>query len=104
MNGNNIISLKIGEVYTELGAKATDSKDGDLTSKIITTGTVDTSVAGTYIITYTVSDSAGNISKATRTIEVTGVTSTTPITPSTPETPETSPTPDTPSTSTNTVQ
>lgn len=101
LNGSSNISLKVGEIYTELGAKATDSKDGDLTSKIITTGTVNTAVAGTYTITYTVSDSAGNVSKATRTVDVTEVTSTTPTTPSTPETP---PTTDTPSTPTDTVQ
>ena len=52
------------------GATATDDKDGDLTSKIETTGKVDTKKAGTYKITYTVKDAAGNTSTATRTVIV----------------------------------
>ena len=97
LNGTASISLKVGEVYTELGAKALDSKDGDLTAKIITTGTVNTQAAGTYTITYTVSDTAGNVSTATRTVVVGGETvPTTPSTPTTPETPTLPNTPETP--------
>lgn len=70
LNGSVTITLKVGGKYTELGAKATDDKDGDLTSKIIITGTVNTAVAGTYTITYTVNDSAGNVTKITRTVKV----------------------------------
>ena len=70
LNGSATITLKVGGKYTELGAKATDDKDGDLTSKIIITGTVNTAVAGTYTITYTVNDSAGNVTKVTRTVKV----------------------------------
>lgn len=107
LNGAASISLKVGETYTELGAKATDNVDGDITAKIITTGTVNTSVAGTYTITYTVSDAAGNVATATRTVIVSAVTTTptTPTTPSTPTTPTTPSTPTTPpSTTTNTIQ
>lgn len=81
LNGANVINLKIGEKYTELGAKATDKKDGDLTSKIITTGTVNTEVAGTYTITYTVSNTSGNTAKVTRTVNVNAETPTTPTPP-----------------------
>ena len=87
LNGANNINLKVGEVYTELGAKATDAKDGDLTSKIITTGTVNTSVAGAYTITYTVSDTAGNVSTANRIVNVAAAVPTTPIVPTAPTTP-----------------
>lgn len=52
------------------GATATDDRDGDLTSKIETTGKVDTKKAGTYKITYTVKDAAGNTATATRTVIV----------------------------------
>lgn len=52
------------------GATATDDRDGDLTSKIETTGKVDTKKAGTYKITYTVKDAAGNVATATRTVIV----------------------------------
>lgn len=70
LNGSATMTLKVGGTYTEPGAKATDDKDGDLTSKIIITGTVNTAVAGTYTITYTVNDSAGNVTKVTRTVKV----------------------------------
>ncbi len=70
LNGASTITLYVGDVYTEAGAKATDTKDGDLTSRIIITGTVNTKVAGTYTITYTVSDSTGNTSTAKRTVNV----------------------------------
>ena len=49
--------LTIGDTYNEQGATAADREDGDLTSGIQTTGTVDTTAAGTYTITYTVTDS-----------------------------------------------
>ena len=39
---------------------ATDAVDGDLTGSISATGTVDSSVVGTYPVTYSVSDSSGN--------------------------------------------
>ena len=77
LNGSSTINLRVGEVYTELGAKATDDIDGDITTKIITTGTVNTGVAGTYTITYTVSDTAGNVATATRTINITVAPATT---------------------------
>ena len=44
--------------------------DGDLTSSITSSGTVDTATEGTYLITYTVSDAAGNIASTTRTVIV----------------------------------
>jgi len=68
--GVSAITLTIGDTYTELGASATDNKDGDITSKITTIGLVDTSKAGTYTITYSVTDAAANTAVATRTIIV----------------------------------
>ena len=70
LNGDNTINLHIGNTYTELGAKAVDDKDGDVSTKIIVKGSVNTNVVGTYTITYTVSDTAGNISEVTRTVNV----------------------------------
>ena len=60
----------MGDTFTDPGATATDDLDGDLTSSIITTGTVDTSTVGTYTLTYSVSDSASNIVSTTRTVIV----------------------------------
>ena len=70
LKGSSTITLNVGETYTEQGATATDEEDGDLTSKIEISGTVDTSKAGTYTITYTVKDSNDNVAKVTRKVTV----------------------------------
>jgi hypothetical protein len=69
--GDASISLTQGDAYTEQGATATDTEDGDVTSTIVTGGdTVDTSTPGTYAVTYTVTDSDGNTTVATRSVQV----------------------------------
>ena len=70
LNGEATINLKVGDSYTDPGATASDSKDGDLTSKISKTGEVDTSKAGTYTITYKVKNSSGKEASVTRTVIV----------------------------------
>jgi hypothetical protein len=53
------------------GVTATDETDGDLTADIVISGdTVDTTVAGQYFVTYTVSDAAGNEAEVTRIITI----------------------------------
>ena len=47
-----------------------DDVDGDVTSLISITGSVDTSSVGTYTLTYSVEDAAGNSSSITRTVVV----------------------------------
>ena len=66
--GAATVSLVVGDVYTEEGATVTDNVDTNLTAAI--EGTVDTSVADTYTVTYSVSDAAGNAATATRTVVV----------------------------------
>lgn len=74
-----VITLKSGETmmvvidskYTEPGYNATDSYDGDITSKVKVSGNVDTSKEGQYIIKYTVEDSSGNKAMTKRKITVT---------------------------------
>jgi hypothetical protein len=44
-------------------ATATDETDGDLSAKVSYSGTVNPNLKGTYLITYSVSDNAGNITK-----------------------------------------
>ncbi len=64
-------NLTVGDSYTDAGATASDNKDGNITSKIVKTGTVDTSKAKTYTIKYNVSDEAGNkADEVTRTVIV----------------------------------
>ena len=71
LNGNSQLAVEVNTTtYTELGASATDNVDGDLTSNIVISGTVDTNTLGTYFVNYTVSDSAGNTATATREVDV----------------------------------
>jgi prepilin-type N-terminal cleavage/methylation domain-containing protein len=70
LNGNSNMTINIGSTYSDAGATAIDDVDGDVTSKIVTTGTVNPSVVGTYTITYTVTDNAGNTAESTRTVNV----------------------------------
>ncbi len=58
--GASTINLIVGDIYNEQGATATDNIDGNLTSSIVIAGTVNTAVTGIYMVTYNVSDAAGN--------------------------------------------
>jgi hypothetical protein len=68
LNGEANTTLNVGVTYTEAGATATDNVDGTVT--VVTTGTVDTTAAGTYTITYTATDAAGNVGTNTRMVTV----------------------------------
>jgi hypothetical protein len=80
LSGNAIVNVANGAAYTDAGATASDDRDGNITSRIVKTiknaagqiiTSIDTTVAGTYTIEYTVSDSAGNAAlKITRTVIV----------------------------------
>ena len=70
LNGNATMTLEVGDPFTDPGATAKDDKDGDLTSKIVPEGKVDTAKPGKYTITYKVTDSSGNTAKKTRTVTV----------------------------------
>ncbi|MBC1500953.1 DUF5011 domain-containing protein [Listeria weihenstephanensis] len=60
------------------GVTASDTEDGDLTSKIIVTANdVNTEKAGVYHVTYSVADSDGNTT--TKTIKVTNLTNDAPV-------------------------
>ena len=62
--GDNPATVELGATYTDAGATA----DGGET--VTSSGTVDTSTVGTYTITYTATDAAGNTGTATRTVNV----------------------------------
>lgn len=70
LNGSNIVSVNLGSTYTDAGATAIDNVDGNITSKIKVSSNVNTSKVGTYYVTYTVSDNAGNTATNTRKVEV----------------------------------
>ncbi len=67
--GNNPQKIHVGSAYSELGATASDDIDGDISSSIvIDASAVLTSVPGSYTVTYTATDDAGNQALATRTV------------------------------------
>ena len=47
--GSSTIYLEVGETFTDPGATASDNVDGDLTSSITSSGTVDTATEGTTL-------------------------------------------------------
>jgi hypothetical protein len=73
----NPLSLTVGTAYTEAGATCVDNKDPSCT--VVTTGTVNTATVGTYTITYTATDAAGNVSSVTRTVNVVAAADPAPI-------------------------
>ena len=75
LKGSSEINLLMGNSFSDSGAMALDGVDGNLTSLIITNGSVDTSIVGIYSITYTVTDSSGNSASIIRTVVVNDSTS-----------------------------
>ncbi len=75
LTGDATINIMVGDAFTDQGATATDNIDGDITANIVVGGdTVDVNTAGTYTITYNVSDAAGNpAAEVTRTVTVEAV-------------------------------
>ena len=70
LEGKAVITLEVGQSYTEPGYSANDNCDGDLTEKVVVTGTVDASKVGSYIINYSVLDTYENEATAQRTVNV----------------------------------
>jgi RHS repeat-associated protein len=65
------VTINQGDPYSDAGATATDDLDGDLTGIMDTAGyPFDTDVAGTHVITYTVTDQGNNTTQLTRTVIV----------------------------------
>ena len=82
LNGNALIELDVNATYTDAGATARDVWDGDnlvdqdasteglQAIKVEGLDTLDTSIVGSYQISYTAEDASGNIATAVRSIEV----------------------------------
>jgi hypothetical protein len=60
LNGEAEVTVEAGTPYLDAGATAADNYDGDLIVAIVTGNPVNTSVVGTYKVTYDVADSSGN--------------------------------------------
>ncbi|MFC4386567.1 InlB B-repeat-containing protein [Gracilibacillus marinus] len=70
LNGDQTIQIKKGQAYTELGYAVIDETEGDLTDSVTVNDNVDTSTIGTYTVTYSVKDTAGNDAEVSRKVEV----------------------------------
>ena len=79
LTGDAVVNLTVdpGGTYSDAGATALDTLDGDLTSSIAVSGdVVDLTQVGTYVLSYNVSDTTGNAADTlTRTVNVTAATS-----------------------------
>jgi phage-related protein len=58
--GGAAITREAGQALAEPGVEAHDARDGNITDQIVVTGTVDMNSTGTYLLTYSVQDAAGN--------------------------------------------
>ena len=68
--GEASVSIPAGQAYIDPGATATDDIDGDITDQIVVTGEINPNSVGTQLLSYSVSDRAGNVGSATRTVIV----------------------------------
>ena len=64
LNGDASVTVEVGETYTDAGA----TSDGGET--VTAVSTVDVNTVGSYTVTYTAADVAGNADTATRTVNV----------------------------------
>lgn len=71
LQGLNPLEVPFGTGFTEPGFTATDDIDGDLSTRVMVAGAVDTSIPGEYTLQYRVADTAGNKALAERTVIVT---------------------------------
>ena len=76
IRGNAEAEISVGDTYGDPGATAFDDIDGERSIVTMLDGVetnavvIDTSQPGTYVITYTATDQAGNIGSASRTVVV----------------------------------
>jgi len=75
LRGDAAVTVEVGSFYGDEGADAEDNLDGDVTDRVIGAGFVDVGTPGTYTITFTATDRAGNVSdEAVREITVADTT------------------------------
>ena len=68
--GENPVTIYKDSNYNDGGAIAQDDIDGNITANITVNNQVNKNVAGAYLVTYNVSDSAGNQASSTRSVNV----------------------------------
>ena len=67
LKGESTVILEVGDTFFDAGVIAVDKVDGDLSKQVTISGSVGDG-AGSYTITYSVQDSAGNTNTVTRTV------------------------------------
>ncbi len=70
VTGGNAVAHTLNAAWTNPTATATDDEDGDISTSISVSGTVNENLAGNYELTYTVSDAAGNTATEIVTVTV----------------------------------
>lgn len=68
LNGDAAMTISLNSTFSDPGATATDDEDGDITPTV--SGTVNKDLTGTYTLTYSATDAAGNVAEETRTVTV----------------------------------
>jgi hypothetical protein len=72
INGDNPATVELGATYSDAGATANDAFHGS--TAVTSSSNVDTSVVGSYTVTYTATDLDNNTATATRTVNVVDTT------------------------------
>ncbi|MGL6057753.1 MAG: immunoglobulin-like domain-containing protein, partial [Culicoidibacterales bacterium] len=75
IHGATDVAIKVGDLFNPLQGVTVADKEDDATAtlvKLAVTGDVDTSKAGKYVVTYTATDSMGNVTTVERLITVNG--------------------------------
>ena len=70
LNQGTSYSHNLNTAWVDPGYDAQDTLDGNLTSSVSISGTVDVATTGAYTLNYTVSDTAGNQVSVNRTVNV----------------------------------
>ncbi len=70
LKGNQNQTIYLGTSWQEPGYTASDNCEGDITNKVVVTGSVNIKKTGSYKITYTVKDNIGNSFETYRIIKV----------------------------------
>ncbi|HEX8149554.1 MAG TPA: PxKF domain-containing protein [Pyrinomonadaceae bacterium] len=68
LNGANPLTVVVGSPFVDPGATANDSCGGPLPVSV--SGSVNSGVVGTYVLTYSATDASGNTGSTTRTVNV----------------------------------
>lgn len=68
LNGANPLTVVVGSPFVDPGATANDSCGGPLAVSV--SGSVNTAVVGSYVLTYSATDTSGNTGSTTRTVNV----------------------------------